>query len=85
MPSSDSTLINARCVDFSQPIQSRRHSKASDMSKEWYEVSSEEFTCGFSEERQVHHMQAAFENIGTKYIVAPDAPTGFVISLCLGM
>jgi hypothetical protein len=48
------------------------------MSKDWHNESSEEFAGVFSEERQVHHLQAIFENIGIKYDGAPDAPTRFV-------
>ena len=33
---------------------------------------------GYSEELQVHHLQATCENIGIKEVVAPDAPNNLV-------
>ena len=84
MPASGSPLINARCVAVSQPGQSHRHSKAGDMSKERHEESAEALAGGFSEERQVHHLQATCENIGiTNTSLLQMHQQVLLMSLCL--
>ncbi len=47
------------------------------MSKERHEESAEALAGGFSEERNVYHLQVTYENSGIKEIGTPDAPTDF--------
>ena len=54
------------------------------MSKERHEESSEALAGGFSEERQVHHLQATCENIGiTNTSLLQMHQQVLLMSLCL--
>ena len=48
------------------------------MSKKWHEGSAEALAGGFSEERQVYHLQATCEDIDIKEVVALDTSTGLI-------